>query len=98
MEFNCRTSSWCCRMAWCRGNYTDLVTRSARLFRGFCAVQMKTREFSPYRTISQIRKPKKKTTHVPQSMVAVHAAGEHRPAAWFRSNIILQKSESWKEM
>ena len=94
MEFNCRTSSWCCRMAWCRGNYTDLVTRSARLFRGFCAVQMKTREFSPYRTISQIRKPKKKKTQVLQSTVPVHAAGDYRPATLFRYNIIVQKSQN----
>lgn len=44
----------------------------------------------PYRTISQIRKLKKKT----QVLVPVHAAGEHRPAELFRYNIILQKSQN----
>ena len=94
MELNCRIPSWCCKMAWCGGNYTDLVTRSARVFRGFCAVQTKTQEFSPCRSISQIRNPNKKKTQVLQSMVPVHAAGDHRPAALFRYNIIFQKSQS----
>ena len=97
MELNCRIPSWCCKMAWCGGNYTDLVTRSARVFRGFCAVQTKTQEFSPCRTISQIRNPNKKKTQVLQSMVPVHADGDHRPAALFRNNIIFQKSQSHRK-
>ena len=60
----------------------------------FVQCRGKHESFPLNRTISQIRKPKKKTTHVLQSMVPVHAAGEHRPAALFRSNIIFQKSKN----
>ena len=45
MQLNCRPPSWCCKMAWCRGNYRHLVTKTARVCRGFCAVQKKTQDF-----------------------------------------------------
>ena len=46
MELNCKTPSWCCKMACSRRNYRDLVTRSARVCREFHAVQRKTQNFS----------------------------------------------------
>ena len=54
----------------------------------------KHESFPLNRTISQIRKPKKKKTQVLQSTVPVHAAGDYRPATLFRYNIIFQKSQN----